>query len=964
MHQGVQIHHMSVDEQGDDCMITTIWEFALLGAATGALYVLGALGLVLTYRGSAVVNFALGIMGMAGAFCYWELHDIFHWPMAIAMIIGIAASGLLGWANHLLMLPLRQASNLTRIIVTLDVLVVLQGLLALKYPETNTYTVQAILPHGAVTVFGATVGEDRLWLIAIAVVLTAVISVFYKYSRIGLATTAVSENQAAIATLGWSPNAIAGANWAVGAALAGLAAILLSPVTGLSVGLATSLLLPGLAAAVIGNLRSFPLTLVGGLGIGIVQSELQRYVTVQGIGDAVPFAAIIVIVVLRGSAMPLRGAVAERLPAVTSGYIPFKRVIGWTIIVIALFVVLPTGWVGALTFTVVGAVVLESLVVTTGFAGQISLAQWAIGGCGALVMSWLRVWGLPFELAVLLGVLAAIPIGLVVGSAALRARGLSLAIATLAFGVCIVSLVLSNYSINGGASGLNIGAFEIFGLHLDAQQHPRRFGVFCLIVLVLIGLAIANTRRGRTGRRILAVRANERAAAALGLNVVGIKLAAFCYGAMIAAFGGIVSILAFENAQFVTFDVFTNIQLITYSVLGGVGFIVGPFFGAQSWPGGITSQIFSYVSTNAQQYVIVAVGVLTLFVIIRAPDGLARFQSLQHQKTMGGLRKLLRRRPQPPRTMNIDLTAVVPGREAVVTPVELAVDELVVAFGGVRAVNRVSFALHGGEVLGLIGPNGAGKTTLIDAITGFTPLTSGKISVDGRSIGRLSPRRRAAVGLGRSFQSLELFEDLNVYENLLAACEPRDIGSWLIDLVHPRQPQLIEAAVTAIRDLGLEEYLGQLPGELPYGVRRLVVIARAIAAQPRVLCLDEPAAGLDEHDRVELVAIIRRLAVERGMAILLIEHDVALVSAASDRMIAIDFGTVVATGTPSEVREDPAVVSSYLGVEDDAGADGSSEVDDSAGDPSGLIHVLGPPGADDGRVAATPGSRRGQGGGM
>ncbi|MBO0748335.1 MAG: branched-chain amino acid ABC transporter ATP-binding protein/permease, partial [Acidimicrobiaceae bacterium] len=659
--------------------------------------------------------------------------------------------------------------------------------------------------------------------------------------------------------------------------------------------------------------------------------ELQRYVTIQGIGDAVPFAAIIVIVVLRGSAMPLRGVIAERLPAVTQGFIPWKRVLSWTIVVIALLQVLPTGWVGALTFTVVGAIILESLVVTTGFAGQISLAQWAIGGCGGLVMAWLRVWGVPFEFAVLLGVLAAVPLGLVIGSAALRARGLSLAIATLAFGVCMVSLVLSNTSIDGGAQGLNIGEFHLFGVPLNADLHPRRYGAFAVIVLVLIGLAIANTRRGRTGRRMLAVRANERAAAALGLNVVGIKLSAFCYGAMIASLGGILSVLTFANVQFTTFDVFTNILLIAYSVLGGVGFIVGPYFGAQGWQGGITNQIFSYVSANAQQYVIVVVGLLTLFIIIRAPDGLARFQSLQHQKTLASFRRLFRRPPRQPRDTRIVLPPIAagvdgqpnggPAEEA--APAELEVEDLVVAFGGVRAVDGVSFTLRSGEVLGLIGPNGAGKTTLIDAVTGFTPVTRGRILLDGRSIERLSPRQRAAHGIGRSFQSLELFEDLNVYENLLAACEPRDFGSWFKDLVHPGKPRLRSAALAAVRDLGLEEYLDKLPGQLPYGVRRLVVIARAIAAQPRVLCLDEPAAGLDEGDRRELVSIIRRLASERAMAVLLIEHDVALVSATSDRMIAIDFGSTVASGTPNEVREDPAVVASYLGVEEAEVSEGS-----------------------------------------
>jgi sulfate-transporting ATPase len=253
------------------------------------------------------------------------------------------------------------------------------------------------------------------------------------------------------------------------------------------------------------------------------------------------------------------------------------------------------------------------------------------------------------------------------------------------------------------------------------------------------------------------------------------------------------------------------------------------------------------------------------------------------------------------------------GREPV-PPMTLEVSDVTVRFGGVVAVDRAGFSVHPGEVLGLIGPNGAGKTTIIDAVTGFVRPASGTISLNEDRIEGLSASRRAKRGLRRSFQSLELFEDITVSENIHAGSDEATHLSWVVDLFKPGRHPLPTTAVTAVREFELEEDLGKLPSELPYGRRRLVGIARAVASGPSVLMLDEPAAGLDEFESRELARLIRRLADERRMAVLLVEHDVGLVMSTCDRIVVLDFGKVIATGTPAEIRDNPLVLAAYLGA--------------------------------------------------
>jgi ABC-type branched-subunit amino acid transport system ATPase component len=237
-----------------------------------------------------------------------------------------------------------------------------------------------------------------------------------------------------------------------------------------------------------------------------------------------------------------------------------------------------------------------------------------------------------------------------------------------------------------------------------------------------------------------------------------------------------------------------------------------------------------------------------------------------------------------------------------------------VSFGGVRALDDVTLAVHPGEVVGLIGPNGAGKTTLIDAVTGYVRPQRGRVTLGGADLSAEPAARRARAGVTRSFQSLELFEDMTVRENLQAASDPRDLAAYLGNLVRRERRDLPDSAVTAVREFGLEADLGAKPQELPYGRRRLVAIARAVATDPAILLLDEPAAGLDDAETAELSALIRQLADARGIGVLLVEHDMNLVMGACDRIVVLNFGEILGAGTPAEIRAHPEVIAAYLGV--------------------------------------------------
>lgn len=900
--------------------------FALLGLGLGSLYSLASQGLMVIYRGSGVLNFAHGAIGMVGAYIEWEFKSNGH-HVVVAWTAGLLACALIGALTHLLIMRrLRRASPLARIVATLGVLIILQAGAVLRYGSAITF-VRSELPVTVVEPFGIIVSLDRFILVGIAAVLSVGLWALYRFTRFGMATTAVAENQRAAAAVGLSPDWLATINWALGSALAGAAAILIAPIVQLQVATMTNLVLAALATALVAGFRSFPVAFFAGMLIGIGQSELTRYVDTPGVATSLPFAVIVLWMLLRGQALPLRDYFLQRLPAVGSGRAHPIAVAVVVVLASLLVMAVPVRWQDAFVTTFAMAFVLLSVVVITGYAGQLSLGQFALAGFGAWVAGRLvDAGGWPFWLAWLAGIVAAVPVGVLFAIPAVRARGINLAIVTLGMGTAMELMVFNNGDLVGGFSGTQVGRPSLFGWDINATSHPERYAIVCLVALAVVSLMVASMRRGRAGRRLLAVRTNERAAAALGISVPGAKIYAFAVSAGIAAIGGI--LLAFRkdvilyNSEFTNF---TSILAVAWAFIGGIGYLLGPIFGSTLAPGSLGAQITNTILESITQYIQLIGGVLVVLLVLQNQDGIAKESIAQVQWVAGKLRaKLPRRTPARPETVELP-----PEQRQRVTPRTLEVRGLNVRYGGVVAVQDVSFTVTPGRITGLIGPNGAGKTSVIDAVTGFTRIASGSVLLDGQELNGLSATKRARAGLSRSFQSLELFEDATVLDNLRAASDPRDRLSYVRDLVHPVTPPLPGEVVAAIREFRLEHDLLRLVQDLPYGQRRLLAIARAVATRPSVLLLDEPAAGLSDVETAELAHLVRRLAEDWGIGILLVEHDMSFVMSVCDDIVVLDFGAQIATGTPDEVRRNPAVIAAYLGESED---DVASELAVAGGD--------------------------------
>ncbi|MCK9925069.1 ATP-binding cassette domain-containing protein [Frankia sp. AgPm24] len=930
----------------------------LLGLGNGGVYAALALALVLTYRSSGVINFATGAVAMYVAYSYAFLRNgellvlIPGLPTSVdlgtelgfvpALLLALVIGSLLGAVLYLVVFrPLRESPPLARAVASLGVLVVIQSVMAIRV-GTSPVSVEAIFPTDRWQSGSLTVLADRFYLAVTVVVLTIVLAALFRFTRFGLFTRAAAESQTGAYVSGISPDRVSLYNWMISGTVAGAAGILIAPLSPLSPSTYTLFVVPALAAAVVGGFQGLVSTVLAGLVIGMVQSEAltlsadHSWLPGSGASALVPLLVILIALLVTGRGIPVRSGLVRqplgRAPRPRSLTLP--TVSGAAIGVIALLLTSGT-WRAAVIGTFIAAILGLSLVVVTGFAGQVSLAQLALAGASAFSLSGLtHSWHIPFPFAPLLAALVATVLGVVIGLPALRLRGLTLGIVTLALAYAIEAVWFRNSDLVG-SSGAKVSDPSLFGWNIgigSGEAFPRLpFGILCLLVLVAVAWGVAKLRMSSLGSAMLAVRANERSAAGIGVNVVRVKLIAFALASFIAGLGG--ALLAYRSSV-VTFDSFTAIgglTLLSTAYLAGVTSVYGGITaGIMAGTGIVYIAMDRWIDFGDWFSVISGFGVI--LVLLTQPEGIASggHDLVAQVRKRFGARKAATATTEGASASTADgaVPATVAASAAAGTAtaqtsstdaaapapvpaeqnaallsgadrVPLDVEGVTVRYGGVVAVSDVSLRIAPGQIVGLIGPNGAGKTSAIDAITGFAR-ASGTVRLGEERLDTLATHVRVKRGLARTFQSIELYDDLTVSENVSAA---------LAGVQADHRHRTLAAALDLV---GIADRADRAAGELSQGERQLVSIARAIATGPRVLLLDEPAAGLDTTESAWLGEKIRSIS-RSGVGILLVDHDVALVLDVCDHIYVLDFGKVIASGSPDEIRANRAVADAYLG---------------------------------------------------
>ena len=535
------------------------------------------------------------------------------------------------------------------------------------------------------------------------------------------------------------------------------------------------------------------------------------------------------------------------------------------------------------------AIAVVGLTVVLGLCGQINLAQAAFFGIGAYAVGLgTTALGLSFWLCLAGGLAAALVLGGFLGASTLRLGGHYLAMVTISFQQ-ILTLVLVNWiPVTHGPDGVpNIARPVPF---TDGQ----RYLAFCLVVLGAVAYAVWRMPDTRLGRAMRAVRDNELAAGVVGVDVYRTKVLAFAIGALLAGLGGGLFAGGFAYVSPDQFTFAESIIFLTMALLGGVGSPVGAVIGTALLV--LLPEWLRFLKEVPGLYLAIY-GVAVILIVVFMPAGIWGFATQQ----MGRVRRLAR---GPAAAGELTLSQ----DEAAEAPA-LAVEGLSKHFGGLKAVDDIDFEVKRGGVHALIGPNGSGKTTTLNMLSGLYRPTAGRIRLDGRDITRLAPHERAAAGLGRTFQNIRLFRSMSALDNVVVGAERPGNHA-----VGPGRAVLEARARAALAFVGLEARADEPVAGFSYGHQRLIEIARALAGNPTLLLLDEPAAGLNGSEKLALTALLRRMG-QKGLTILIIDHDMTLVRDVAQHITVLNFGRHIADGEAAGVLREPAVVAAYLGEE-------------------------------------------------
>jgi ABC-type branched-subunit amino acid transport system ATPase component/branched-subunit amino acid ABC-type transport system permease component len=907
----------------------TYLNFLVLGIGNGAVFGALALTIIIAYRASGVVNFAVGAMALYGGYVFAMLRQgqylvpIPGLPTSIslggglslapALLITVFTTAILGMLLDLCIFrPLRSRPPIVSTISSVGVLLVIPSLLAVRI-GTLTVASAPIFPRSTYKLGRLSVAADKFWLLITIILLGLGVAALYRWTRFGLATRAVAETTIGASASGIRTSAVALTNWALSGAVAGLAGALLSPLVPLAPQSYAYIVVPALAAVLAARFRSVTIALAVGIAIGMIESELAylpvrfSWLPQRGLSDLVPLVVILVVllvttefgsqqrVIIReaGNSFPLVG---HRVLMSASIF-----AVG-AVLILAGHGELRLATITSCAFAFIGL----SYVVVVGLAGQMSLAQLSLAGVGAYGVCAISKAGIPFPIAPFLACVAAASLGILIGLPSLRLRGIGVAVATLSLAIALQALWFHNPQLDGGAFGASPVAPKIFGIDLGTgvgSSYPRPvFGLGCLAVLGLATYAVLRLRASKYGLGMLAVRANQKSATACGINVVRVKVSAFGIAGFLAGLGGVALAYLWSYVSNSSFDAYNALPLLANSYIAGITSVVGGVVSGGIGPGGLAQTYTGHAIGSVAWFQLIG-GIGLIACLRKEPDGI-----------VGGLRRLLGRRqvvaPVGEETDGVLAdsltTAFLSSRPTTSATSEgdvLRAVQMSVSYGGVLAVDHVDISVPAGTIVGLIGPNGAGKTTLVDAITGFAQGT-GEVDYHGEQVHGWPAYQLARHGLVRTFQGVELWHELSVGENV-------EVGSLAAESRrHGTEAMATDAALALMGLRGLKD---SLVGDLSYGERQRVSIARALAAGPEVLILDEPAAGLDSVESIDLQGRLQAIAAS-GVAILLIDHDMDLVLTVCEMVYVLDLGRMLACGSPQSIRSDPAVLEAYLGA--------------------------------------------------
>jgi len=592
--------------------MTEILQFSLLGLGEGALIAGVAIALVLFYRGSGVINLATGAIAMITGYCFWALNTGQLGPrfgVVAALMISLLVSIVLGLIMEFAAFrPLRTAPPLAKLIATLGFFLFAQaGILLAFGPEDKSEP--AILPQGSVTLLGAPVGVDSLILAGTVLAVAAALTAAYRWTSFGIRTRAAAESETSAMYVGLFPQTLSLVNTLLGAVIAGMLGVLAAPLVTLNSTTFPLLVVPALAAALFARFTSFGIAAMVGLGLGALENVIYYLSTLSwfpttngtaigGVADLVVFLLIVLATFWMGGRLPGRGDIVERrLPEVPKPTNLARWAMTALVVGVAALTLFPYGPRQALMTSMIGMVLALSLVVITGFVGQVSVVQLALSGGTGFVMSHLSVKaGIGFPLAAILAVLFTTVLGVVIAIGALRVRGVQLAVVTLAAAVAMSSFWFINPTWGAGLGGAPIDQPSLFGLDLgnnasfrglDGQRPSPILGYCILAITILAGLCVANLRRSGLGQRMLAVRSNERAAAAGGINVARVKIAAFGMSSFLAGVAGAMYAYNFGSVSAVRFSAITAFTLIAFAYVGGITMVTGALIAGVFTTGGL-----------------------------------------------------------------------------------------------------------------------------------------------------------------------------------------------------------------------------------------------------------------------------------------------------------------------------------------------------------------------------------------